>query len=517
MTMTRLARAATLVAIFGLVSRFLGLVRNQVLIGGYGASGEGDAFVNGLVIVNLLAAVVLYTLVTVVIPLFQRERVDHGEDSAWRLVWVIAAWTSLVLMVVAVVAEIWPQLPAAAFPLDPARAEMTTNLIRIMAPALLFQGISALFTALLQIHGRFGTPAAVGMAFNAGIIGGILVGRNHLGIEAAAWGVVVGGALQVALQLPQFVRVMGGHRVGFSLTHPRLRHTGMLMLPVVAASVLQQINGITDRIFASTLEEGRVIALEAANSLGAAPRTALLVPFLTPLFPVVANMMAEGRSQEAARGVHRVTGLLGLVGVPASVLLALYARETTQLLFGNGRCDAACVDETAKPLVWYALALLLNFLSIFLNRVLAADNRQSDVLVATIATVGVTIALDAALIGPMEQSGLALASGIGVGLNLAIYLAYLRRRLPEFSLVGLVRQQARLITCGVGAVAAGLAMNRLVDTGTLSGWDLVAPFFAKLGVCVAVYLVLARMACPADLREAVSAVRALGRRRPKAA
>ena len=153
---------------------------------------------------NTVAAVLLYTLVTLIIPVFQRERSDHGADSAWRLVCALAVWTGLALA--------WPGLagrrssrdPPAVFQLDPARAEDTEELIRIMSPALALQGFSAIFTALLQIHGRFAGPAAVGIAFNFGIIAGVLIGKDSIGIEAAGWGVVVGAALQVILQLPQF-------------------------------------------------------------------------------------------------------------------------------------------------------------------------------------------------------------------------------------------------------------------------------------------------------------------------
>lgn len=517
MTVSRLARAATIVALFGLVSRFLGLLRNVALAGYYGTSGEADAFVNGLLIVNVGAAVLLYLLVTVVIPLFQSERADHGEDSAWRLVWAIAGWVGVVTIAVGALIGIWPEAAAATFQLDPHRAELTTELIRIMAPALLFQGISALFTALLQIHGRFGIPAAVGMAFNAGTIGGIMIGHATIGIHGAAWGVTAGALMQVLLQLPQFFRVMGAHKAQVRLSHPRLGRASMLALPVAAASVIQQVNNWTDKFFASSLDAGRVAALDYANSLGSAPRTALLVPFLTPLFPLVARLMAQGRTAEAARGVQRVTGLLGLVAVPTGALLAVYAHETAQLTLGRGSCDASCVTETSKPLFWYAIALLLNFLTIFLNRVLAADNRQRDVLLATIASVVATIALDAALIGPMEQAGLALASAIGVGVNLVIYLAYLRRRLPEFSTAGLARQQARLVACGGATVAVALLLDRVWDTSAATGGALAWPLAAKVAAGVAAYLALAAVLARGELREARGAVAALVRRGPRPA
>ena len=136
MTVGRLARAAAVVAIFGLVSRLLGFAREIVLAAAFGASGVTDAYVNSLLIVNSVAAILLYTLVTLIIPTFQRERAAEGTESAWRLVSALAVWVGAILVVLTAFVAIWPEAPAALFHLDAARAEQTATLIRIMAPAL---------------------------------------------------------------------------------------------------------------------------------------------------------------------------------------------------------------------------------------------------------------------------------------------------------------------------------------------------------------------------------------------
>ena len=111
MTVGRLARAAAIVAVLGLASRFLGYIREAVLAGAYGASAEADAFVVSLLIVNSVAAVLLYTLVTLVIPVFQRERAEAGEASAWRLISAAAAWVGIGLIALSSLVAIWPEAP----------------------------------------------------------------------------------------------------------------------------------------------------------------------------------------------------------------------------------------------------------------------------------------------------------------------------------------------------------------------------------------------------------------------
>ncbi|MEW6582559.1 MAG: lipid II flippase MurJ [Actinomycetota bacterium] len=516
MSVGRLARAAAVVAVFGLLSRALGFVREVVISGAYGTTGAADAFVSALFLVNTVAAVLLYTLVTLVIPAFQQEREGHGERSAWALAGAIAGWVGIVLIALAGAIGVWPEAFARLFALDGARGDAAVELLRIMAPAAMLQGFSALATALLQIHGRFAGPAAVGVVFNLSIISAIAVGQGSIGIEAAAWGVSAGAVLQVLLQLPQLVRLVRGTAARPRLRHPRLRATWLLALPVLGASLLQQINGFTDKLFANTLDEGRTAALSYANALGSAPRTALLFPLLTPLFPVVAGMLAKRRDADAVAAFTRAAGLLALVAAPMTALIALYPQEITQVAFGRGKCGADCVEHTSAPLLFYGLAIWPNFLGYLVNRTLAAASATRAILVATAVGVPLTIALDLALLGPMEQAGLALASAVAVYVTTTITLVQLRRRLPDLSLRTLAGPQVRLVACAAVATGAALVLDQAVPSGDGSGLRTAALLGVKVAVFAAVFAVAARLLARRELAEAGRVARSLRNRRRRA-
>lgn len=515
MNASSVARAAAVVALFGVLSRLLGFVREAVLARAFGTSGEGgaqaDAFVNSLFLVNTFAAVLLYGLVTVVIPTFERERTESDEASAWRLLWSIGAWVVLGACVVGTAAAIWPQALTALFGLDEARAAIMEDLVRIMAAGLALQGISALLTAVLQSQRRFVGPAAVGVAFNLGIILGLAIGGRS--VEAAAWGVVVGAAAQIILQLPQLIGVLRDAPGRPRLRHPGLRAVGLLALPVLAASILQQINGYTDKLFANSLEAGRTAALSYANAAGSAPRTILLVPLLAPLFPVISRMFAEGRRSESASAFHRAAGVLGLVAIPMGLFLMLYSTDIARVLFGGSRCDASCVDDIAGPLRFYALAVWGAFLGYLINRSLSAANRARDIMVATAVTVAVTILFDLILLGPMEHSGLALATAIGIYANAVLTAFMLVRRLPELSLPALAGRQARLLACGAVGVLAALALDPVLSTDGTGTVATILVLCAKGLIAGAVYAVAARFLATSEFAEGTRALRAVVRRR----
>jgi putative peptidoglycan lipid II flippase len=503
MSIRQVARAAAVVALFGILSRVLGFVREIVLAGVYGATAQTDALVNALFVVNTVAAVLLYVLVTLMIPVFQQERERAGAQSAWALLWAIVGWIGMGLIVLTGLVAIVPEAFVWFFQMGPERAAIASELLRVMAPALMLQGFSALFTAILQVHGRFAGPAAVGVAFNAGILVGVILGAGTLGITAAAWGVSLGALLQVLLQLPQFIRESragGGMRVAF--THPRLGSVAVLAIPVAAASILQQVNSFTDKLFASSLEAGRNAALSFANALGSAPRTVLLFPLLVPLFPLIARFFAEQRKEEGVDAFRRAAGILALVSVPLSILIAIGATEIAQVAFGRGKCDATCVAEISAPLAFYGIAVWGNFIGYLLNRTLSAGNHAREIMMATIITVVLTIGLDLLLLRPLEQAGLALASAIAVYVNTGITLWFLRRRTPQLSLRALATQQGRILIAGVVAGAVALVPAFLVPGGAGSFWGAAAWLAIVSAVGGAVFVLMARALAPREFADA---------------
>ncbi len=150
-----------------------------------------------------------------------------------------------------------------------------------------------------------------------------------------------------------------------------------------------------------------------------------------------------------------MAGLLALVSIPMMVFLAIYAQETAQLAFGRGKCGPGCVDQISAPLAFYALCLWPAFTGALLNRTLSAANKQRDILWTTIITVVLTIGFDLILLGPMEQSGLALASTIGVYTNAITMLYCLRRHFPSLSLTALGRRDVRMLIAGAAAGGDG--------------------------------------------------------------
>lgn len=514
-----IARAAVIVAAFSILSRVLGFAREAVLSRVFGTTGLGgnqaDAYVQSLFIVNTAAAVLLYALVTIVIPAFEHERKDRGETSAWSLLWAISTWVCLALIAMGGFMALWPEALTALFRMNSEAAQIMNELVRIMSAGLALQGLSALLTAILQSQRRFVGPAAVGVAFNLGIMIGLAVGGGT--VRAASWGVVAGAVAQVLLQLPQLIMVLRrAHAGGPRLHHPRLRSIGILAIPVVAASVLQQINGFTDKLFANQLNEsGRAAALNWANQAGQAPRALLLVPLLTPLFPAIARLVADDRRTDTARAFRRAADVMGLVSLPMTVVLLAYPNEISRVMFGGAKCGADCVSDIASPLRYYALGTWAAFIGYLHNRMLSAMNQTRAIMNATTLTVVITIVLDVILLKPMGLAGLALATSVGVVINTIVTGWMVRQNLRELPVRSLVSEQGRIAVAALIGGVAAVAANPLIPTGADGALvDTMIGVSAKSAIGLVVFLVVARFVAPTALREGANAFRSvIGRRR----
>ncbi len=238
----------------------------------------------------------------------------------------------------------------------------------------------------------------------------------------------------------------------------------------------------------------------------------LLFPLLIPLFPLIARYFAEGKREESADAFRRAAGILALVAIPISILIAVGSSEIAQVAFGRGKCDAYCVDQIAAPLAFYGVAVWGNFIGYLLNRSLAAANQMRAIMIATIISVVLTIGLDLVFLGPLQQAGLALASAIAVYVNTGLTLWFLQRTTPEVSLRALASQQGRLLVAGTGALLVALVPFFLMPDGN-SFWRALA-WLAVVSVAGGLaFVALARVLAPRELADARAALSNLRGRR----
>ncbi|HEY7297860.1 MAG TPA: murein biosynthesis integral membrane protein MurJ [Xanthobacteraceae bacterium] len=441
---------------FTLVSRITGFLRDIVLAAVLGAGPGADAFFVALRLPNHFRAIFAEGAFNAAfVPAFARINSSKGRDAASSFAdRVMALLLASQILLLAVALAFTPgviSLLAPGFSEDPGRFALAVALTRITFPYLLLITLVTLYGGILNAVGRFAAAAAAPILLNAAMIA-TLAGAALFAsaAHAAAWGVLIAGVLEALLvggaawragMLPRPVR-------------PRwdddLRRFFKALVPATVGSAGLQIALFADTIIASFLAPGSLSALYYADRLNQLPIGVIGIAVGTVLLPEMANRIAAGDEAGARRAQNGAIELTLLLSLPCLVAFLVVPDLIMRALFMRGAFTAADAAAAGATLTAYALGLLPFVLVRSVTATFLARGDTATPVKAAVAAVAVNVAFKIALMGPLAQVGLALATSIGAWINLVLVVYFARRqRLIAFD-PALRRSLARL---GVAALA----------------------------------------------------------------
>src|SRR5262249_40978095 len=263
----QLLKSASLISALTLVSRVFGYIRDSRIAFLLGASTAADAYTTAYRIPNLLRRLVGEGAVSAAfIPVFSRYIVDEKEEDAWEFANALLTVITFVLTAVTItgilLSPLVIRLFASGFADTPGKLALTATLNRIMFPYIFLISVAALAMGILNSFHRFGAPAFSPIVLNLSMIGFSFLGSLFGDLtKPLAVGVVVGGVLQLAIQLPALVNMGWKIRFRADFHHPGVQRVVKLMGPVIFGAGIVQVNVLVDTQFASYLQEGSVTAI----------------------------------------------------------------------------------------------------------------------------------------------------------------------------------------------------------------------------------------------------------------
>jgi putative peptidoglycan lipid II flippase len=485
-----LLRAVATVSSMTFVSRVLGYARDFFIARLFGAGLVTDAFFVAFRIPNLLRRMFAEGAFSqAFVPILSEYRNRQSAQETRTLVDVIATVLFLALLAATVLGMLAAPLIAYLFApgwyhASPEQYGLTVQMLRITFPYIFFISLVALAAGVLNTWSRFAVPAFTPVLLNVSFIvaAAFYAERFDPPVLALAWAVFVGGALQLALQLPFLARIGMLPRWRLDWRHPGLSRVLRLMGPALFGVSVSQISLLINTIFASFLVAGSVSWLYYADRLMEFPAGVLGVAVGTILLPSLSRHYAGGAADEYGRLLDwglRVTLLLAL---PAAAALAVLAVPLITALFHYGRFGAEDVWMTRQALVAYSLGLVgMILVKILAPGFYARQNVMTPVKIGVL-TLAATQLMNLAFIVPLKHAGLALALGLGACLNAALLYRALRK-------AGIYTPQP-----GWAAFAAKTALAVAAKAALLhfamgpSGWWLQAPWQHKLPAIVALVL-----------------------------
>ena len=458
----KVTRAAGVVGAATLASRIFGFLRDVAIAWFFGAGMAADAFFVAFRIPNLLRRLFAEGALSIAfVPVFteviEKEGMDEAASvarSAMRMLTVVLTVVTLI-GIVAAPALVW--IIAPGFADDPDKFAVTVHLTRIMFPYILLVGLVALAMGILNPLGHFAAPALAPVLLNLAMIGGILFIAPYMEdpVTGLAVGVIIGGVLQLLLQLPFLARKGVRFWQAARLYHPVLKKVAILMGPMVFGAAVYQINQLVGTLLASLLPEGSVSYLYYADRLVQFPLGVFAIALATAVLPSLSRQAAAKDMDALKDTFGYAMRLVFFITLPAMVGLIVLREPIVALLLRWGAFKVETVRLTAYALLFYAAGLwAFSAVRIVVSVYYALQDTKTPVKIACIS-VAANIVLSIVLMQFLAHGGLALATSLASMVNLALLLLVLKKRIGAMDL---------------GSTAASVAKSAL--------------FSVLMGVCV---------------------------------
>jgi len=488
-----LARRAGVVSAAVFASRILGLVREQTFAGLFGAGRELDAFVTAFRIPNLLRDLFAEgALSAAFVAVFTQQHERRGAAAAWRLANLVLNALVLALVPVCLAGIVFApaitRVIAPGFASSPGKIGLTVELTRIMMPFLLLVAIAALAMGILNSRNRFGIPALASAFFNVGsIVGGVVCAwwfapaylrsvaatlggsppADPAGAERAiagmAVGTLIGGLLQLLIQVPSLRRVGFRYRPVLDLRDPGVHQVVRLMAPATIGAAAVQVNVFVNSNFASYLGDGAVSWLNVAFRFMQLPIGLFGVAVGTVALPALSRQAARA-DLEALRGtVRQGLVLTAVFSIPAATALAAFGVPIIGLVYEHGHFQRSDTVAAAEALAGYALGLAgYAAIKVVTPAFYALNDARTPMRVALVS-IGVNFGLNWLFVHELGLAhlGLALSTSLVALANFGLLARVLVRRVGSFG-AGLAGDVGRIGLATLAMLSAAALVDQLI-------------------------------------------------------
>ncbi|MFM8810077.1 MAG: murein biosynthesis integral membrane protein MurJ [Chthoniobacterales bacterium] len=514
-------RAAGVVALAVMLSRVLGLARELILAALFGAGRGMDAYITAYRAPNLLRDLFAEGALSVAfVTVFSKLDVEKGVSAAWELARKMATLVLVFMTAVTLLGIIFagPLISVLAPGFDAEKSAFAVELTRIMFPFILLVSLAALAMGMLNSRNVFGVPALASSFYNVGsIFGGVTIAwlidptfgpRALIGM---AIGTLIGGFLQMAVQLPSLKKVGFKFHFDFGWNDPQVKRVLLLMLPAVIAASAVQINVMVNSVFASYLGDGAVSWLSYAFRLMQLPLGIFGVAIATVTLPAVSKIAAGGDMAHFRETLGKALRLALFLTLPATVGLVLMSDEIIGLIYQRGKVQFADTLQTGAALKFYAAGLMAYACIKVLSPAFYALDRKWTPMTVSFVSIALNIFLNWQLtfrLG-MGHRGLALSVGLSAIANFLLLYLFMRVAAGGMPTASLLNSFVRMLVAAAGLAGACLAGRHFLAPWLMSSSlvDRLWSLFSVIGAGVVVYFGLCALLRVEETKQALAIIK----------
>jgi len=485
--------AAVMVGVSSLLSRLLGVVRDHILAGSFGAGNDLDIYYAAFRVPDMIFnLVVLGALSAGFIPVFtQLLKSDESRDKSWELVNNVLNVLAILMIVIVGVLFVFagPLIKLITPGFGPEKLAQTVWLTRIMFLSPLLLGLSSVVGGVLQSYKRFLVYSLSPIFYNLGIIIGALFLVPRWGLVGLAWGVSLGSACHLLVQLPVIWNLGWRYQALLDWKNEQLGLIFKMMTARTLSLVINQVNLLVETIFASTLVSGSLAVFNLANNLQSFPVGIFGLSFAIAAFPAIA---ASAFDKE--RLVYYFSKTLRQIFyfiIPSTVILILLRAQIVRLVLGSGKFDWSDTILTMNTMTFFAISLFAQASIPLLVRFYYARHDSRTPLYLGLCASVANIVLNYYFVrSSLGVAGLALSFSLSSILQFILLFIFLRVELGALDDRVMIKSIAKML---FAAVLSGLVIQVMKTWlgGSLElsfGWQLLVQFTIPAVTGLAIYV-----------------------------
>ena len=451
-------RSTLVVSAMTMLSRIAGLVRDMVLMSTFGADRMMDAFLVAFKIPNFLRRLFAEgAFANAFVPVLSEYKTQRDDAAVRDLVSKVAGSLSLILMLITVVAVLAAPLImwlfAPGFSEDTEKFNLAADMLQITFPYLLLISLTAFAGGILNSYGAFALSSFTSVLLNLVMIASalFLAPLLNVPIMALAWGVLIAGVAQLAIQIPALYNIGMLPRFKVDFADEGVKRIFTLMLPAMFGVSVSQINLLLDTILASFLISGSVSWLYTAERLTELPLGLIGIAVATVILPSLSAKHAQKSNDEFKAMIDWALRVIVLVGVPASLAMLMLAEPMIATLFHHGKFSDNDVRMSAAALQALSGGILAFMLiKVFAPCYYSRQDTKTPVKIGIIAMIS-NMAFNLMLVWHFKHVGLAFASTMSAFLNAGLLYHGLHKQ-------GVYRLQKHWVVLAVRYATANVAM-----------------------------------------------------------
>ena len=504
--------AAGILAAASLVSGLLGLFRDRLLAGSFGAGDDLDIYYAAFRIPDFISMVLIMGAISAaIIPVFSEYLVRFRKE-AWDFFSNLINLFLFSLIIICIILIIFvPQILALIVPgFAGEKKELTVYLTRIMFLSPILLGISNIISGILRVFRRFLVTSLAPIMYNLGIIFGILFFVPWLGLSGLAWGVVFGVFLHLLSQLPILLKVGFKPKAAFNFFHPGFIKTVKLTFPRALGLAAGQINLIVITAIGSTLAAGSIAVFNLANNLQNLPVNLIAISFSTAAFPFLAVYFSKKDKEKLIEQFSSVFRQIIFLIIPISLLMFILRAQIIRVILGTGKFGWSDTQLTAACLGIFSFGIFAYGLSLLVSKTFYALQNTKIPALITLATIAVNICLcflflwllsfensfqkftisflDLQKIKDNSVIGLPLALSISGIFQLFLLLTFLYKKIGDFKIKKIIKSAVKVLTASILMLISVYLVRQFtacfVDMRTFWGIFIQAALSATSGVFI---------------------------------